>query len=177
MRPGEFINLTRRTRRAMIRASEGILTNPIIAEEVVEEAIIYWTENMDKLPSHLPTARSYLVKTTKDRAHNKRRNLLSVGDTRIMATIANQLMRSTPGADKLVEDAEEAYSEEVMVLRLQAAIGELPPTMRALAQRVWFYGQDITDAANEMGIKYNTAHKSLERARTRVRKMVRGGGK
>jgi len=175
MRPGEFINILKRTRKRMLTVAEAILLNPIVAEEIVEEAVIYWTEHIDKLPSHIPDARSYLVKTTKDRAHNKRRNLLTEKDTRVMATIASQLLASTPGADTLVEEAEEAYSEEILVMRVEAAMNHLSPQQRALAWRVWFHGQKLPDAAKEMGLQRHTAYRALVRARVKVRKLVKGG--
>jgi RNA polymerase sigma-70 factor (ECF subfamily) len=67
---------------------------------------------------------------------------------------------------------EEAALSQVVDTSLLDAVNRLPPAMKAAVQKVYIEGLEITDAAEALGVSYQSVNLNVWKARMRLRKEV-----
>ncbi len=161
---GAFAELTHRHRQVVYRVALGIVRCPDEAEDVVQETFLRAYRALDRYDlgrEPLGWLRAIAVNCALTQCRRRGRN-------RALA-----LSEGARGTLRPPERPEQRVAEEQTRVRIEAAIGELPPRQRAAITLFALDQLALAEVAQAMGCSVGSVKKHLHRARTRLGRSLR----
>ncbi len=144
----------------LVRFAEGYIFDKQECEDIVQNLFIYFWENAEKINLDL-SIKSYFFQSVKNRCLNHLRDL-QIHDRHnllYLEALINQ------------DNYEELQDPEIIV-KINAAIAQLPEHMAAIIKLKYLEGKKLTEIAQINQISENTVKTQLQRAKEKLRKIL-----
>lgn len=155
-----FIQLYEQYRKLMHYVARGILKDDHLAEDAVQEAFLRIAKNFHKISEiFCPQTKNFVVIIVKNAALT-----MAKGNSAAESFDAEEF---TETGESWADMAEKARYEEAV-----QAILELPEIYRHVFYLHEYYGYDLKETANLLGITVDAAKKRVQRARNLLRERL-----
>ncbi|MEO9802782.1 MAG: RNA polymerase sigma-70 factor [Reichenbachiella sp.] len=144
----------------LVRFSEGILFDPFMAEDEVQQLFIYVWENVRKLEINT-SLKAYLYQATRNRCLNRLKSIHVYDKNKIL--YREGILNS--GELEYVEDEKTHQA-------IQAALKQLPDQQQQIARLKYLEGKKYAEVADVLNISVNTVKTQLSRAKAGLRKIM-----
>lgn len=145
----------------LVRFAEGIIFDPQLAEDVVQNLFIHLWENANNIQIK-SSLRAYLFRAVKNRCLNRLKEL-QIRDKNGLLYFEGMLN----SGDINIEEEEAA-----LTLRLNSAINKLPDKMAQIFKLKYLESKKQKEIAASLHISENTVKTQLSRAKEKLRKLL-----
>jgi RNA polymerase sigma-70 factor (family 1) len=146
----------------LVRIAEGIIFDPQLSEDIVQNLFIHLWENSNNIKIR-SSLRAYLFTAVKNRCLNRLKEL-QIRDKNGLLYFEG-MMNS---GDINIEEEEEA----ALTLRLNSAINKLPDKMAEIVKLKYLESKKQKEIAASLHISENTVKTQLSRAKEKLRKLL-----
>jgi RNA polymerase sigma-70 factor (family 1) len=144
----------------LVRFAEGIIFDPQLAEDVVQNLFIHLWENANNIQIK-SSLRAYLFRAVKNRCLNRLKEL-QIRDKNGLLYFEGMLN----SGDINIEE------ESALTLRLNSAINKLPDKMAQIFKLKYLESKKQKEIAASLHISENTVKTQLSRAKEKLRKLL-----
>jgi len=146
----------------LVKFAEGIIFDPQLAEDVVQNLFIHLWENANNIQIK-SSLRAYLFRAVKNRCLNRLKEL-QIRDKNGLLYFEGMM---NSGDINMEEDEEAA-----LTLRLNSAINKLPDKMAQIFKLKYLESKKQKEIAASLHISENTVKTQLSRAKEKLRKLL-----
>jgi RNA polymerase sigma-70 factor (ECF subfamily) len=145
----------------LVRFAEGIIFDPQLAEDVVQNLFIHFWENANNIQIK-SSLRAYLFRAVKNRCLNRLKEL-QIRDKNGLLYFEGMMNSGNINIEE--EEAD-------LILRLNSAINKLPDKMAQIFKLKYLESKKQKEISASLHISENTVKTQLSRAREKLRKLL-----
>ncbi|MDP4678939.1 MAG: RNA polymerase sigma-70 factor [Cyclobacteriaceae bacterium] len=144
----------------LVRFAEGIVFDPQLAEDIVQNLFIHLWENCHNIEIK-SSLKAYLFMSVKNRCLNRLKELQIRDKNKLL------YLEAMLNSGQMYEDF-----DPLLLDKLNSGLDQLPEKMAEIVKLKYLEGNKLKEIATQLNISENTVKKQLLRAKDKLRKLL-----